>query len=294
MTDGILNVLKPPGMTSHDVVLRIRRIYGTKKAGHSGTLDPDAAGVLPVFIGTATRLLEYAETNEKRYRAAAVLGIRTDTGDNSGTVLETRPVPDLTEEQFKQALKPFLGKIYQIPPMYSALKVKGKKLYEYARQGIEIERAPRPIEIFKLDLLHFDSPYFCLDITCSKGTYIRTLLDDIASSAGTCACMTFLLRTKAGIYSIEDALALEEIETQPDTALLPPESAVSEIPALNVNELQAFRITSGVKTTIAGTKPGIYRLYYESRFLGMATVESEIVSPDKILFQVARPTDLDN
>ena len=294
MTDGILNVLKPPGMTSHDVVRRIRRIYGTKKAGHAGTLDPDAAGVLPVFIGTATRLLEYAETNKKQYRTEAILGIRTDTGDDSGTVLETKPVTDLTKEQFTQVLKPFLGKIFQVPPMYSALKVKGKKLYEYARQGIEIKRAARPIEIFKLDLVRFDFPYFCLDITCSKGTYIRTLLEDIASSAGTCACMTFLLRTKAGIYSIEDALALEEIETQPDTALLSPESAVSELPALSINELQAFRITSGVKTTIAGTKPGIYRLYYGSRFLGMATVESEIVSPDKILFQVARPADFDN
>jgi len=294
MTDGILNVLKPPGMTSHDVVRRVRRIYGTKKAGHSGTLDPDAAGVLPVFTGTATRLLAYADTNRKQYRAEAVLGIRTDTGDDSGKVTERKPVPNLTKEEMKQVLRPFIGKIYQVPPMYSALKVRGKKLYEYARQGIEIERKARPIEIFKLDLVYFDSPYFCLDITCSKGTYIRTLLEDIASSAGTCACMTFLLRTKAGVFTIEDALAPEEIERQPETALLPLESAVSEIPALSVNELQAFRITSGVKTTIAGTRPGIYRLYYGCRFLGMVTVENEIVSPDKILFQVPRPAGIDN
>ena len=135
MTDGIVNVLKPPGMTSHDVVSRIRRIYGVKKAGHSGTLDPDAAGVLPVFIGNATRLLEYASTNTKHYRAEGILGIRTDTGDDSGNVLETKPVPDFSAARLEEILQQFRGKILQVPPMYSALKVNGKKLYEYARQG---------------------------------------------------------------------------------------------------------------------------------------------------------------
>ena len=182
MTDGIVNVLKPPGMTSHDVVSRIRRIYGIKKAGHSGTLDPDAAGVLPVFIGNATRLLEYAATATKRYRAEGMFGIRTDTGDDSGNILETKPVPAISATEFENVLQQFRGKILQVPPMYSALKVNGKKLYEYAREGIIIERPARPVEIFRLDCVKLYPPYFSLDIECSKGTYVRTLLEDIAAA----------------------------------------------------------------------------------------------------------------
>lgn len=283
MTDGILNALKPPGMTSHDVVSRIRRICNTKKAGHSGTLDPDAAGVLPVFIGNATRLLEYAAEGTKRYRAEGVLGVRTDTGDDSGNVLERKPVPDITQEQMEQCLHPFRGKILQVPPMYSALKVNGKKLYEYARQGIEIPRTARPIEIFQLRLVRFAPPYFCLDIECSKGTYVRTLLEDIAASLGTCACMTFLLRTQVGLFRIEEAHTLEEIEKQPDMALLPLETAVSGMPVLAVNELQAYRITSGVKTTVKGTQAGKYRLRCQDRFLGIVQAEDELVKPLKII-----------
>lgn len=289
MTDGIVNVLKPPGMTSHDVVSRIRRIYGVKKAGHSGTLDPDAAGVLPVFIGNATRLLEYAATDIKHYRAEGIFGICTDTGDDSGNVLDTKPVPDITATELEEVLQRFRGKILQVPPMYSALKVNGKKLYEYARQGIEIDRSARAIEIFRLELIRFYPPYFCLDITCSKGTYVRTLLEDIASSAGTCACMTFLLRTKAGDFCIEESHTLEEIAANPETVLLPMENAVSKTGKLNVNALQAFRITNGVRTTIKGTAEGMYSLYLADIFLGIVTVENEIVKPEKVLVQVQQP-----
>ena len=289
MTDGIVNVLKPPGMTSHDVVSRIRRIYGVKKAGHSGTLDPDAAGVLPVFIGNATRLLEYAATDIKHYRAEGIFGICTDTGDDSGNVLDTKPVPDITATELEEVLQRFRGKILQVPPMYSALKVNGKKLYEYARQGIEIDRSARAIEIFRLELIRFYPPYFCLDITCSKGTYVRTLLEDIASSAGTCACMTFLLRTKAGDFCIEESHTLEEIAANPETVLLPMENAVSKTGKLNVNALQAFRITNGVRTTIKGTAEGMYSLYLADLFLGIVTVENEIVKPEKVLVQVQQP-----
>lgn len=289
MTDGIVNVLKPPGMTSHDVVSRIRRIYGVKKAGHSGTLDPDAAGVLPVFIGNATRLLEYAATDIKHYRAEGIFGICTDTGDDSGNVLDTKPVPDITATELEEVLQRFRGKILQVPPMYSALKVNGKKLYEYARQGIEIDRSARAIEIFRLELIRFYPPYFCLNITCSKGTYVRTLLEDIASSAGTCACMTFLLRTKAGDFCIEESHTLEEIAANPETVLLPMENAVSKTGKLNVNALQAFRITNGVRTTIKGTAEGMYSLYLADIFLGIVTVENEIVKPEKVLVQVQQP-----
>ena len=283
MTNGIINVLKPSGMTSHDVINRIRRIYGVKKAGHSGTLDPDAAGVLPVFIGNATRLLEYASAGTKAYRAEGVFGVRTDTGDDSGNVLETKPVPDISETRFAMVLQQFRGRILQVPPMYSALKVDGKKLYEYARKGIEIERAARPAEIFRLECLGIYPPYFYLDIECSKGTYIRTLLEDIATVTGSCACMTFLLRTRAGDFCIEEAHTLEEIADDPDAVLLPPEAAVRKAGKLYVNALQASRITNGVRTTIKGTSPGTYALYLENLFLGMVTVEDEIVKPVKIL-----------
>lgn len=286
MTDGIINVLKPPGMTSHDVINRIRHIYGLKKAGHSGTLDPDAAGVLPVFIGHATRMLEYAASDTKHYRAEGLLGIRTDTGDDSGNVMERKPVPVMTAMQFEKSLQQFQGHILQVPPMYSALKVNGKKLYEYARQGVEIERAARPVEIRRLELLRFYPPYFCLDIECSKGTYIRTLLEDIAASMDTCACMTFLLRTRAGDFRIEDSHTLEEIAENPEAVLLPVESAVSKTEKLYVNALQAHRITNGVRTTIKGTEPGRYSLYLADTFLGMVTVEEEVVSPEKVLVQI--------
>jgi len=285
MTSGIVNVLKPPGLTSHDAVARIRRIYGEKKVGHAGTLDPDAAGVLPVFIGKATRLLEYASVGTKGYRGTGILGVRTDTGDDSGNVLERMPA-NITEEQMNQALQQFRGKISQVPPMYSALKIQGKKLYEYARQGLVLERAARTVEIISLSQVYFRNPYFCIDVECSKGTYIRTLLEDIAASVGTCACMLFLLRTKAGDFTIEDSFTLEEIEKDPAAALLPPETAVTRLPVITVNELQAYRITNGVKTTVQGTAPGQYRLNYGNIFLGVVSVENEIIKPEKILAQI--------
>ena len=288
---GIINVLKPPGMTSHDVITKIRHMYHIKKAGHAGTLDPDAAGVLPVFLGNATRLLEYVSAERKCYRAEALLGVRTDTGDDSGTPVEEKTAAHLTRAKLEQVLAQFRGQIMQVPPMYSALKVQGKKLYEYARRGQEIVREPRPIEIFRLQLVAYDPPYFTLDIECSKGTYIRTLLEDIAAAADTCACMTFLLRTGAGRYPLTEAFTLEEIAAAPEKVLLPPETAVAHIPLLAVNPLQAYRITGGVRTTIKGTAEGTYRLYCGSEFLGLVQAVEEIVQPLKILQQTAKPAE---
>lgn len=288
---GIINVLKPPGMTSHDVITKIRHMYHIKKAGHAGTLDPDAAGVLPVFLGNATRLLEYASAERKCYRAEALLGVRTDTGDDSGTPVEEKTAAHLTRAKLEQVLAQFRGQIMQVPPMYSALKVQGKKLYEYARRGQEIVREPRPIEIFRLQLVAYDPPYFTLDIECSKGTYIRTLLEDIAAAADTCACMTFLLRTGAGRYPLAEAFTLEEIAAAPEKVLLSPETAVAHFPLLAVNPLQAYRITGGVRTTIKGMAEGTYRLYCGSEFLGLVQAADEIVQPLKILQQTAKPAE---
>lgn len=281
--DGIVNVFKVPGYTSHDVVARIRRIYGNKKVGHAGTLDPEATGVLPVFIGAATRLLEYAVDGRKCYRAEALLGVTTDTGDDSGKILTSKEVKKLNADDIEKVLERFRGPIMQVPPMYSALKVKGKKLYEYARKGIEVERKARPIEIYKLELVDINLPYLTLEIECSKGTYIRTLLEDIGKELECGACMNFLLRRRVASFTEDKAFFLEEIADNRDDCIFPVADAVAHLPELTVNPLQAYRITNGVKTTIMGTEDGSYALY-EKDFLGVVSVSDSVVKPVKIIY----------
>lgn len=288
--DGIFNVLKPPGMTSHDVVAFLRRALHTKKIGHGGTLDPDAAGVLPVFAGSATRLLEFAVDGKKQYVAEFTLGKRTDTGDDSGTVVEEKQVPNLTEEELRKTLDSFLGVQQQLPPMYSALKVNGKKLYELARKGVEVERQPREIEIFQLDLLHFADNRFTVAVDCSKGTYIRVLGEDIAAALGTCGTMSFLLRTRVGSYTLADAYTLQEIADAPDDCKAEPLTAVAELPKLTLTGRQAARITNGVRTTVAGTADGRYVLLGpDGEFLGLGNCSDSMIKAEKILEHYKMP-----
>lgn len=282
--DGVFNVLKPPAMTSHDVVAFLRRALQTKKIGHGGTLDPDAAGVLPVFAGSATRLLEFAVEGQKEYLVELTLGKRTDTGDDSGTVVEELPVPALEQEAVEMVLKNFLGPQMQVPPMYSALKVDGKKLYELARKGIEVEREARPIEIYKLELMNLSADKLTMAVQCSKGTYIRVLVEDIARALGTCGTMSFLLRTQVGQYLINDAHTLQEIAENPEACKGELLGAVAHLPKLKLTGRQAARITNGVKTTIRGTEAGRYVLLGPwDEFLGLGTVTEEMVKADKIL-----------
>lgn len=282
--DGVFNVLKPPAMTSHDVVAFLRRALQTKKIGHGGTLDPDAAGVLPVFAGSATRLLEFAVEGQKEYLVELTLGKRTDTGDDSGTVVEELPVPALEQEAVEMVLKNFLGPQMQVPPMYSALKVDGKKLYELARKGIEVEREARPIEIYKLELMNLSADKLTMAVQCSKGTYIRVLVEDIARALGTCGTMSFLLRTQVGQYLINDAHTLQEIAENPEACKGELLGAVAHLPKLKLTGRQAARITNGVKTTIRGTEAGRYVLLGPGdEFLGLGTVTEEMVKADKIL-----------
>ena len=283
MISGILNVLKVPGMTSQDVVNVIRGIYKTKKVGHGGTLDPEAAGVLPVFIGDATKLLEYVLEDKKCYRAEATLGMETDTGDDTGKVISTMPVPNITADILTPVLQKFLGQQTQIPPMYSAIKIKGKKLYQYAREGKEIAREPRTIFIHELSLVNLEADKFTLNIVCSKGTYIRTLLEDISKALQTCATMSFLLRVQVGPYKLSDASTLEEIAAAPVEKLLALETAVAHITRLNVNSLQAYRITCGVKTTVIGSGDGIRTLSCQEYFLGIVEVNQDRVQALKII-----------
>ena len=284
MTSGILNVLKPCGMTSHDVVGFLRRTLQTKKIGHGGTLDPDAAGVLPVFIGTATRLLEYAVEGRKNYRAELKFGIKTDTGDDSGTIIASSEVRVVTEAEIQETLQKFIGEQKQIPPMYSAIKKDGQKLYQLARQGIEVEREARSITIDALELLHKTGTSLTLDIVCSKGTYVRTLLEDIAAELGMCGTMSFLLRKQVGDFYLSEAKTLEEIA--PYAYLLPAEAAVQDLQELVLTDKQALRITQGVKTTVRGISNGTYRLKtITGDFLGIGSAESELVKAEKILKQ---------
>jgi len=213
MIHGIINVYKEKGFTSHDVVSKLRGIVGQKKIGHTGTLDPDATGVLPVCLGKATKLCDLLTDKNKTYEAVLLLGKTTDTQDITGEVLEEKSTEALTEEKVREAIEGFIGDYEQIPPMYSALKVNGKKLYELAREGKVIERKARPVKILDIQILEIDLPKVRMEVSCSKGTYIRTLCHDIGEKLGCGGCMESLIRTRVSTFRIEDAKTLDEIET---------------------------------------------------------------------------------
>lgn len=293
MTAGIINVLKPCGMTSHDVIGFLRRVLNTKKIGHAGTLDPDAAGVLPVFIGTAARLLEYAMEDRKSYRAEITFGIKTQTGDDSGEVTERSALPACSSGEFKALLTEFTGRQMQMPPMYSALKLNGQPLYKLARKGISVEREAREIYIYRLELINFTAEKAVVDVECSKGTYIRTLLEDICAKLGVCGTMSFLLRTSAGGFKIDTAATLQELEAGWQKYLLPEETAVLYLPELVLTDRQAWRITQGVATSMQDVTDGIYRLNSRSGiFYGIGKAVSGVVRGTKILHHAEKPQEL--
>ena len=235
MTDGVLNVNKPAGFTSHDVVAKLRGIFHQKKIGHTGTLDPDATGVLPVCLGNATRLCQFLADETKSYEAVLLLGRETDTQDVSGRVTAERPVT-CTEEEFLKAACSFRGPQMQVPPMYSALKRDGKKLYELARAGIEVEREPRPVTFYEIEVREISLPRARISVTCSKGTYIRTLCHDIGRRLGCGACMESLVRTRVGRFRLEEAVTLEQLdraaeESDPAEYVIPVEEMFSHLPS---------------------------------------------------------------
>lgn len=211
MINGVLNIYKEKGYTSHDVVAKLRGILGQKKIGHTGTLDPDAVGVLPVCLGKATKLCDMLTDKNKTYETVMLLGKVTDTQDTSGSILSEHDTSNLDETVVKTAVLSFVGDYMQIPPMYSALKVNGKKLYELAREGIEIERKARPVRILDIQIKEINLPRVRMEVTCSKGTYIRTLCHDIGEKLGCGACMEELVRTKVSRFDIKDSLTLEQV-----------------------------------------------------------------------------------
>jgi len=285
--NGIVIVDKPQGWTSQDVTARLRRVFNTRRIGHGGTLDPMATGVLPVFVGRATRGVEFFEHAEKTYEATLRLGLITDTEDITGEVLEEKPVTT-TEADFLAVLDQFRGEILQIPPMYSALKVNGQKLCDLARKGKEVERKPRPITIFQLECLEFCGNTARLRVRCSKGTYIRTLCKDIGQALGCGGCMAALRRVSAGEYGIENAVALQGLldSETPEKYLQNVDTMFADLPAVTLTEKQEIRCRNGNSFTLKMAN-GRYRVYSQSgEFLALSQVESEVMSTIKSFFEV--------
>ncbi|MEE1036977.1 MAG: tRNA pseudouridine(55) synthase TruB [Oscillospiraceae bacterium] len=285
--NGIVIVDKPQEWTSQDVTARLRRVFNTRRIGHGGTLDPMATGVLPVFVGRATRGVEFFEHAEKAYEAVLRLGMTTDTEDVFGNILETREV-QVSERDFLGILDQFRGKIQQVPPMYSALKVNGQKLCDLARKGKEVERQPREIEIFELTCLEFTGQTARLRVRCSKGTYIRTLCKDIGEALGCGGCMEALRRVQAGEYTIMEAVPLQELlETQePEKYLRGVDTMFRGHPAVKLTANQEKRCRNGNSFSL--TLPdGTYRAYSQSgEFLMLAKVENGVMSTVKSFFDV--------
>ena len=285
--NGIVIVDKPQGWTSQDVTARLRRVFNTRRIGHGGTLDPMATGVLPVFVGRATRGVEFFEHAEKTYETVLRLGLTTDTEDISGTVL-TEQDAFVTASMLEEVLEKFRGEILQVPPMYSALKVGGQKLVDMARKGKTVERQPRPITIHELTLLGMEAEGIRLRVRCSKGTYIRTLCKDIGEALGCGGCMAALRRVSAGEYTIGEAVPLAELlETQePEKYLRDVDTMFRNYPAVTLTANQEKRCRNGN----AFTNPmadGTYRAYSQNgEFLMLAKVEDNIMSTVKSFFDV--------
>ena len=281
MYHGIINVYKEKGFTSHDVVAKLRGICKQKKIGHTGTLDPDAVGVLPVCLGNATRICDLLTDQDKEYVARLRLGVVTDTQDSSGRILNEREVT-VSEDEAVKAILSFQGDILQVPPMYSALKVGGKKLYELARQGQVVERKPRPVTIYEIEILEESMPEFTVRVVCSKGTYIRTLCHDIGEKLGCGGIMASLTRTRVGSFGTEQALRLSELETLSREGklteyLIPVDRMFENLPAVIAKQESRKALQNGNQLKraecnwqMAGEPEGQYRVYsHEGRFFGI-------------------------
>lgn len=286
MPSGILIIDKPSGWTSMDVCAKIRGILHEKRVGHGGTLDPMATGVLPVFVGQATRGVEFAEKGRKEYIAGIRLGLVTNTQDTSGETLEQRPV-SVSREQVEAALGRFLGDIEQVPPMYSAIKIGGQKLYELARKGREVERKPRPVTIYELELLEqtgeTDYLFRCV---CSKGTYIRTLCHDLGALLGCGGAMYSLRRTMAAGFTLDQAVTLEEVQEHGESLLLPTDSLFADQPILLLkSDAAERRVRCGNPISLPGTPDGTYRIYGPSReFLCLSRAKDGTLTSIKNFF----------
>ena len=276
--DGFINVLKPTGLSSHDVVDIVRRIFKQKRVGHAGTLDPAAAGILPIALGRAARLVEYMEGADKSYRAEIAFGYATDTGDVYGEVIESVENPVLpSEEELRSVLGRFVGVITQTPPAYSAIKVGGQRAYDLARQGAAVEMRARTVTIHRLELVCMDAAHarILVDVDCAKGTYIRSLCTDIGAALGLPATMRFLLRTRVGGFVLADSYTLEELAEVRETALCAPDTAL-DLPVYELVPQRVKAFYSGLSTSERRMElaEGCYRVYAEGVFLGIGRYDA--------------------
>lgn len=295
--NGVLLLDKSVGMTSNFALQRAKRLLGARKAGHTGSLDPIASGLLPICLGEATKLSGFLLNTDKRYRVRVRLGIVTETADTEGAVVETRPVPFLTAAMIETVLERFRGEILQVPPMYSALKHQGRRLYDLARQGIEVERAARPIVIHALDLLGFDEAGMELDVHCSKGTYIRSLAEDLGQALGCGGHVEVLRRTAVGELDVREAYDLGALESRSEPerldCLLPMDRIVADLPPVNLNEEMGFYVRKGQAVLVPkAPTQGWVRLYgKESLFMGVGEVlDDGRIAPRRLVARSAAQT----
>ena len=291
MANGILIIDKPDGWTSQDVAAKLRGVFHEKRVGHGGTLDPMATGVLPIFIGRATRGVEFFESAEKEYSAGLRLGTVTNTQDTTGEVLETNPVT-VTREDVEAALRRFTGELDQLPPMYSAIKINGQKLYELARRGQEVARRPRSITIHALELLEGEGADWTVRVRCSKGTYVRTLCHDLGRALGCGGCMSSLRRTRAGSFTLAQAVTMQQVldfaaGQDPQQLLMPVDAVFAAHPPLIVTLGQAAKLKNGAQVKDWQFQPGTYRVYAEDgEFLLLGRVEGGVLTTIKSFFEV--------
>lgn len=299
MKSGIINVYKEAGYTSFDVVAKLRGILHIKKIGHTGTLDPDAVGVLPICIGKATKICDMLTNTDKTYVATLLMGVSTDTYDTSGTILEEKEV-NVTPEMVKKTIKSFIGEQDQIPPMYSAIKVNGKKLYELAREGKVIERKARRINIYNIEIIDINLPRVKMRIDCSKGTYIRSLCNDIGKKLGCYGCMENLVRERVGNFSIDNTIIIEEIQSlmkqnRIEEVVLPIDSVFISYPAVKVKEESQKACLNGAKLKLSDLVDGCYnenschkyyRLYLENNeFVGIYQKKQNNLVIEKMFYE---------
>ena len=281
---GIVLLDKRQGVSSNKALQEVKRLYNANKAGHTGSLDPLATGLLPICLGEATKASAYMLADDKQYQTVIQLGLMTDTGDIEGAVIEEKVVPDISQEQLEACLSSFVGEIEQVPPMYSALKIKGKKLYELARAGITVERKARNITIYAITCIDFKENLLTLEVRCSKGTYIRTLAEDIGHKLGCGGTVKALRRTAAGQFSLTSAYTIEALQSMtPETAMhimLAVDQPLQVFPAMHVSQFEADLVRQGQKiaSQFSGEHQGMCRLYHDKQFLGLG----EILMDDKI------------
>lgn len=283
--DGIIIINKPKNCTSHDIVRKAKKAFN-EKVGHTGTLDPNATGVLPLLVGKGTQIAKYIINHDKIYEATLKLGEKTDTADVEGVVIETKYIPEesLQIEIVNKVLQSFIGKQEQIPPIYSAIKVNGKKLYDYARKGEKVEIQPRQIEIYNMELIKIDVQNKTVEfrVHCSKGTYIRTLCENIAEKLGTVGYMKELNRTKVGEFSIDDSITIENLQNGNYNNFITVEDYFKNYKNINLNEKKLQLLLNGVQLTW-NFEDGIYRVYCDNKFIGIGTIKNNLLKRDIIL-----------